>query len=97
MTDIRRYRPSNGTEADCFMARFCEKCSRANMDDDSPEPPCIILGRALGYSIGDPEYPDEWQYKEVADGYTPVCTAFTTEEKPEELYRCENTIDMFGG
>lgn len=67
------------------MARFCENCSR-----DTGDSPCHILGLALGYSIGDPEYPKEW----VQDERGPRCTAFTT-LPAEEIYRCPKTADLF--
>lgn len=84
------YRPSNGCEGDWFMSQFCEQCAIANLDDDADDLPCSILGRALGYSIDDPEYPKEW----VQDEHGKRCTAFVA-EGDEVPYRCENTIDMF--
>ena len=74
------------------MSRFCFECTRCNMEEDAAGPPCGILGRALGYSLGDPEYPAEW----IQDDHGPRCTALTTAPE-EETYRCEDTLDMFGG
>lgn len=91
-TEMKPYRPSNGTEGDIFMSRFCFECTRCNMEEDAAGPPCGILGRALGYSLGDPEYPAEW----IQDDHGPRCTALTTAPE-EETYRCEDTLDMFGG
>ncbi len=71
-----KYRPSNGSEGDSFMAMFCERCSK-----DSEENPCDILGRSMCFSEEDPEYPTEWTYSE--DG--PVCTAFVDRAKVERM------------
>jgi hypothetical protein len=62
-----KYRPSNGSEGECFMAEFCERCSK-----DSEKRPCGILGRTMAFDVEDPQYPKEWQYQ--ANG--PICTAF---------------------
>lgn len=66
------YRPSNGTEGDCFMAQFCNNCVR----DMNPDSPCRILTDTFIYSIDDPEYPKEW----IEDDDGARCTAF--EAKP---------------
>lgn len=82
---MRKYRPSNGTDGDCFMSQFCSHCTK-----DTEENPCEILGRSLAYSIDDPSYPTEW----IEDERGPRCTAFTTPEL-EEVYRCDETPDLF--
>lgn len=63
------WRPSNGTEGDIFMAQWCERCALADYDGDG----CMIQLRALAHSIGDPEYPPEWQ---IGPDGQPCCTAF---------------------
>lgn len=75
-----RYRPSNGSEGDWFMGKFCERCTR-DADEDKP---CMIQGNALAFGIDDPDYPKEW----VIGPQGPTCTAFTTEPVSEP-----NTID----
>lgn len=88
-----KYRPSNGSEGDWFMGKFCHQCARANLDEDSGKPPCVILGLMLGYGIDDPQYPKEI----IQDENGPRCTAFVHEDEELPAPRCEDTIDMFGG
>jgi len=81
----KKYRPSNGNEGDIFMSKWCDNCIR-----DTEDKACKILGDSLCWGIDDDGYPDEWTYN---DAGFPICTAFSTEEKP---YRCSDTGDMFG-
>lgn len=60
------YRPSNGTEGMIFEDNYCSRCRNDVRDD------CEILLRSMLFSIGDDQYPDEWQWQ---DG-DPACTAF---------------------
>jgi hypothetical protein len=62
---IRKYRPSNGTEYCMFTEDFCDKCA------DGGE--CEIDGRAMIYDLEDKEYPEQWQYDEHGK---PVCIEF---------------------
>jgi len=62
------YRPSNGTEGEGFMARFCANCRR---DQDEDEP-CTIATWAMAVDADDPDYPTEW----IVDESGPRCTAF---------------------
>lgn len=80
----RPYRPSNGTEGDIFMAEWCERCARNEGDG------CMIQLRALAHSIGDPEYPCEWNF---TNGGVPQCSAFSVDQTAEA--RCDRTPDMF--
>ena len=92
------YRPSNGTEGDMFTARWCEKCSKHDFDNDDG-PVCYLLFGMLNYYPDDNEYP-----KEICldDDGRPQCTAFeeyVEEEKAhkeQRKYRCKNTPDLFG-
>lgn len=59
-----KYRPSNGTEGEMFMQRWCGRC--AAFDD------CPIWIDTMTYDTDDPEYPAEWIYQ----GKNPVCTAY---------------------
>jgi hypothetical protein len=75
MTTQKVYRPSTGTEADKFDARFCSRCERdrAYRDDcDGTTPGCVLIAMALVFDTDDADYPVEWTY---ADG-KPTCTAF---------------------
>ena len=75
------YRPSNGTEGECFQAKWCAHCTH---DDYDNEVFCPILGNALSG-----EQPPEWIYV----NNTPTCTAFTDKPLPEP--RCTLTKEMF--
>ena len=70
-----RYQPSNGTEGEYFMARFCDHCERdrAFRETGGAEPGCIIAALTLIYDVDDPEYPREWVYDKNGE---PTCTAF---------------------
>lgn len=85
----RPYRPSNGTEGMSFMDSFCfNGCKH-----ETKEKPCQIMGRSLGYSIGDPEYPKEWIQED--DGSRPRCTAYQEIGSDPATPRCDKTEDMF--
>jgi hypothetical protein len=83
MTAPIRYRPSNGTEGDCFIARWCCHCQHdapARRSDGFDG--CDILARTFALEITDPAYPAEWR----ADGPSgPRCTAFLAEGDVEPL------------
>lgn len=75
----RPYRPSNSTEAESFMGRWCAGCARdgygkegAAYGDD--EPLCEILGNAMAG-----EQPDEWV---IDDERGPRCKAFLDDGEP---------------
>lgn len=61
------YRPSNGTEGEGFIARWCAGCARDVRQD------CTILARSLAFDIDHPNYPKEWT---VQAGAGPRCTSF---------------------
>lgn len=88
---IKPYRPSNGTDGEIFMDRFCWHCTR-----HCETAPCEILHRSLIHGVDDDEYPKEW----VKDERTgdPFCKAFTQKDPPDPHMveeRCEKTLDMF--
>lgn len=68
---LELYQPSNGTEGDWFMARFCEQCVK-----DKPQGKCGILFRAMTLDVDEKGYPKQWCYD--ANG-KPTCTAFRSE------------------
>lgn len=81
-----KYRPSNGTEGDLFIAAHCYHCA---IDGDN----CEILHATAAYNPADLEYPVEWQYGK--DGQ-PTCTAFRLLDELEVTKeRCKHTMDMF--
>jgi len=74
---VRLYRPSNGTEGDCFMGAFCDQCVRNTWDDETRTGGCDILMRTMAYDVDDPEYPREWNY----GPHGPSCTAFSSKDQ----------------
>lgn len=68
----KKYRPSNGTEGDCFMSEFCYQCDKFENDDVY----CKINMRTMAYSVDDDKYPVEWQCDEKGAW----CTEFTIKE-----------------
>lgn len=69
------YRPSNGSEGECFIGKFCENCIHEkfihtqNMDDKK----CNILTHSMCFGTDDAEYPKEWMYDE---NDRPTCTNY---------------------
>lgn len=89
-----KYRPSNGTEGDCFMSAWCANCHRFSGEYEGfDEKECEIVLRAYAFDIDDDEYPDEWIYGENGE---PICKAFEDICKEPKPYRCKDTPDMFG-
>lgn len=95
----QKYRPSNGTEGECFIESWCGQCARdkamresADFDDCDDNEVCEIIGRTFAHDIDDPEYPIEWQYGK--DGQ-PRCTAFVPDGQSIPLPMDEQTVDMF--
>jgi hypothetical protein len=72
MAETKPYRPSNGTEGECFYGAWCAKCSREAHGNH-----CGIFGRSLMFQVGDPQYPREWVRDADAYPGNPRCTAFT--------------------
>jgi hypothetical protein len=90
------YRPSNGDEGCWFQGRFCDECEHDRQWREKEKNPCEIMGNALAFDIGDPNYPPEWIADD--DGSNPRCTAFEpekpTEREPHPPYRCPKTLDL---
>ncbi len=80
MTTIELYRPSNGTEGDWFMERWCASCAKFEPCPEVGGKHCDIQMRSFCYGINDEEYPVEWRY----EGDSPVCTAFDDTNPPTE-------------
>ncbi|TXH46585.1 MAG: hypothetical protein E6Q97_29410 [Desulfurellales bacterium] len=60
-----KYRPSNGTEGECFISVWCSTCQN--------DKHCGIVADTMLYAVTDEEYPSEWQ---VRDDGQPCCTAY---------------------
>ncbi|MBP6512321.1 MAG: hypothetical protein KA347_06610 [Bacteroidia bacterium] len=69
----KKYCPSNGTEGDWFMSKFCCNCIHDNPNYDAKSPRCDILTMTMCVSVNDKDYPKEWIYNEENK---PICTAF---------------------
>lgn len=63
-----KYQPSNGTEGDRFIAKFCNGCVR-NWGNAT----CDILMDTMVLDKDDPEYPMAWTYDAEEK---PTCTKF---------------------
>tara|TARA_R110002072_G_scaffold302699_1_gene487422 strand:+ start:10723 stop:11004 length:282 start_codon:yes stop_codon:yes gene_type:complete len=88
----KKYRPSNGSEGEAFISKWCANCRNEDFDLDSDDH-CHILGATMMYSIDEDGYPREWIYGD----HGPRCTAFDDIAMPVGVYRCDKTIDMFEG
>lgn len=88
MTDIP-YRPSSGTEGECFMFKWCDKCryDQAHRINEN-EPGCLILVKSMAFDIDHPDYPKDW----VQDDSTRVekCLSFQPELSTDELVDAAN-------
>lgn len=73
------YRPSNGTDGELFMSRFCDRCKHDAKfrETQDAEDGCPIIVRAFAYLTDEPGYPTEW----IEDDQGPRCTAFERIEK----------------
>jgi len=88
---VEKYRPSNGTEGECFQGAWCSVCEHDRLFREDEKDPCSILGKTFIYNVSDDQYPKEWCYD---DNGNAVCTAFVQEGK-EIPYKCSKTGDMF--
>lgn len=71
----QKWRPSNGTEGEMFMARQCAGCIHDT--DHEEDGGCGIQLDTFMFSVDDPEYPSEWQ---IGTDGQPKCTAFQVKE-----------------
>ena len=65
---MRKYIPSNGTEGEIFMDKFCDRCFYDHNEN------CEIIVGTMVYDLEDNEYPEEWTYDENDQ---PICTKFS--------------------
>jgi hypothetical protein len=70
---MKLYEPSNGTEGEIFMEKFCYQCKNELFIHTNNEShhKCDILNRALTYTRYEPDYPKEW----VIENSEPTCKA----------------------
>lgn len=75
MEEGKLYRPSNGSEGDWFIHKYCFNCIHGKYEHtgDVNDNPCEIAGLTFAFDTRDKEYPKEWCYDK--DG-KPTCTAF---------------------
>lgn len=66
---MKKYRPSNGSEGDWFINKYCMNCIHEN---EATGKCCDILTATHVYDVDEPEYPAEWIYDEHGK---PKCTA----------------------
>jgi len=64
---VKKWRPSNGSEYDCFTFHLCNKCVKVEK--------CEIPFMAFCFDIEDPKYPKQWIYDE-GDFTSARCTAY---------------------
>lgn len=103
-THVDLYRPSNGTEGECFYGAWCANCTK-----DTERHPCRIVGATQFLDMDDHNYPWQWQYttpEEASEiypgiGKAPICRAFNPVQTVKTrstsvIHRMDTkTIDMF--
>jgi hypothetical protein len=99
--EIKLYQPSNGTEGDIFMSRYCFQCAKFPHSSEAKNQ-CQIVLKTFAYDTRDKEYPNQWRY---VNGRT-TCTAFKSREefnaerrakrKPKSIIATDSqTLDLF--
>jgi hypothetical protein len=93
------FRPSNGTEGECFIGQWCAVCrhDRASRDPEADMAGgCDILARTMAFGVDHPDYPTEWIY---GDDNRPKCTAFLWDDAEEIQPLDPNAVvrDLFAG
>lgn len=98
---MKKFRPSNATQGDCFMSEFCFKCAKYTDPDAVSQ--CDVLTRSMIYDENEKQYPRQWAYDENEN---PVCTSFKDRDefnaerrakrKQSAPKKCNSTIDLFG-
>jgi hypothetical protein len=80
------YRPSNGTEGECFIETWCAHCQHDEAFRRDEGDGCPIVAATFCYRVDEPDYPREWTYN---DKGRPICTAFApigyVEPDPNQL------------
>lgn len=91
---LQPYRPSNGTEGECFIAANCDQCEHDKCWRLAEESPCEILSNSMLFNQNDPHYPRQWVIN--GDGQ-PECLQYLPEQDADYIPRCKLTQDLFGG
>lgn len=73
MSEIKKYRPSNGSEGEMFCREYCDCCSNKYGPVN-----CRIELSTMAFGINEPEYPKEWIYDENGK---PKCTKWSKKWK----------------
>ena len=73
-SDSIKYRPSNGTEGDCFISEFCAKCKKFKYSKEIEDNYCPILDKTMVYGVDSKHYPKWWISD--ADGKNSRCLLF---------------------
>ncbi len=69
------YHPSNSTEGEIFIAKWCQHCVHIGGVDDKDS--CQILGDSFAFDIDHKSYPTAWVQDDESG---PQCTEFSTED-----------------
>lgn len=72
---MEKYRPSNGTEGEGFIGKFCERCVHGKYEHTGNvnDSPCQILSASFVFDVEHKDYPNEWIYDESGSA---TCTAW---------------------
>ena len=72
------YRPSNGTEGEIFMEKWCYRCRRDQKFQETHDgnDGCPIILAAMIHDRAQPKYPMEWVSDDDVGLVNPRCTAF---------------------
>lgn len=71
----KKYCPSNGTEGEYFMEKFCYQCIHDKFchTADHNDKMCDLIANAMAFDVNDDRFPREWTYDESGE---PTCTAW---------------------
>lgn len=71
---VKLFQPCNGTAGEMFMADWCARCTKDNLNPVTGEGDgCEIIASTMALDIDDEDYPREWR-QDGPEG--PRCTAF---------------------
>lgn len=69
---MKKYQPSNGSEGDWFVSKYCMNCLNCNPDPNGSKQ-CEILAKTMVYDSNDDDYPSEWTFDDLG---SPICTSW---------------------
>jgi len=80
---MKPYRPSNGTEGEIFIARWCGTCEHERERRENPDADgCEIVTWTMALAITDARYPQEWQHGTNGPRCTAYCEDGTVPDAP---------------